>query len=101
MFGGLAKGSEYTAQTTTYAKIDKRKEYRCQRRHDENHNRSQHHLAPGRPNDLGHLRADLLHELKRIGHGPTAFLEDRLPARCNGPQAHFQALANRAGPDVS
>lgn len=43
--------------------IDDKEEQRCQRRHDEDHDRGQQDLAPGRPDDLAHFGPDLLKEL--------------------------------------
>lgn len=63
-----AKEAKHTLQPAADQQINKRKENRRQRGHDENHDRGQHHFTPSGPYDLGDLGADLLNKLKRVCH---------------------------------
>lgn len=65
----LAEHAKQGLQRRADAPIDEEKENGRQDCHHENHDRGQHHLSSGRPNDFGHLGADLLNELDRICAG--------------------------------
>ncbi len=88
----LAKHTQKRLEATFESKINQCKEDRGQGRHDKDHDRGQHHLAAGWPNDFGNFGAHLLDELKGIRGGHwlsfhySSFVADRRA------RAQFQAL---------
>ena len=70
---GSAEGGQDVLQSATDEDINNRKEHRCQRGKDEHHNRGEHDLATGGPDDLGDFGTHLLDELRAVVSGQAGF----------------------------